>query len=146
MYPLRHNSLLKSTVAASLLFLLASAPATADEFVDNLGPVGAYEPILTSLGDKRVVAFYTPGSERCTLQAVVWDQMGPEVAQSAARVRVSLKPGQIVHIDTADDETLNLKCGDDAETLSITDKDERVAFGMISHATNHIMKANVSNF
>ena len=146
MYPLRHKSLLKSAATASLVILCVSAPARADELADNPGPVGAQEPILTSLGNKRVIAFYRPGNERCALHAVVWDKADPEAAQSAARVRVSLEPGQLVHIDTAQNETLNLRCDDNAETLSISDNDERLAFGMTSEATNRVMKANASNF
>lgn len=42
-----------------------------------------------------------------------------DTAYSAARVRISLDPGQIVHIDSAENEGLNLKCGDKATTLAI---------------------------
>ena len=48
----------------------------------------------------------------------------------AVRIRVSLEPGQIVHIDTTDNKSLNLQCGSDAENLSVVDSEEAVAFGM----------------
>ena len=37
-----------------------SLPVRADELVQNLGPVGPHDPILTTVGSKRVIAFYTP--------------------------------------------------------------------------------------
>ena len=42
-----------------------SLPARADELAQNLGPVGPHEPILTTLGSKRVIAFYEPGGGNC---------------------------------------------------------------------------------
>jgi len=92
MHELSHKSFLKLAAAAGFVILCGAGPASADELIENLGPVGAHEPILTSLGDKRVMAFYRPGSERCALHAVVWDNTDAEAAQSAARVRVSLEP------------------------------------------------------
>jgi hypothetical protein len=49
---------------------------------------------------------------------------------SAARVRISLKPGQIVHIDNAENESLNLQCGDNAATLAVVGTSEFIAAGM----------------
>ena len=43
------------------------------------------------------------------------------VAISAARVRVSLNPRQMVHIDSAESKSINLQCGDYAETLALVD-------------------------
>lgn len=145
MYTLGHKPFLKFAVAVGLV-LCASGPVSADELIDNLGPVSAHEPILTSLGDKRVIAFFRPESERCALHAVVWDTKDAEAAKSAARVRVSLEPGQIVHLETPDNKPINLQCGNAAETLSMSDDDEHVSFGMTSGAPNHVMKAGASNF
>ena len=49
---------------------------------------------------------------------------------TAARVRVSLNPREIVHIDSTDNESvksLNLQCGDDAESLALVDSNTRYA-------------------
>ncbi len=45
---------------------------------------------------------------------------------TAMRVRVSLHPREMVHIDSTDNETLNLeslnlKCGDNAASLAVVD-------------------------
>ena len=63
----------KSPLSAPLPPSLFSMPAVADE-VTNLGPVGPNEPILTSVGSSRVIAFYLPGSNQCAIHAVIWDK------------------------------------------------------------------------
>ena len=45
---------------------------------------------------------------------------------TAVRVRVSLQPREMVHIDSTDNESLNLeslnlKCGDNAASLAVVD-------------------------
>ena len=47
---------------------------------------------------------------------------------TAARIRVSLDPRQIVHIDSTDNKSINLQCGDRAEMLGLVDNGELVAF------------------
>ena len=115
-------TLFKSLNFVGLGFLLAlgalSLPARADDFVQNLGPVGPHEPILATVGGKRVIAFYEPRSGQCGMNVVVWNSADASGA-SAARVRVSLDPRQIVHIDSADNKSIDLQCGDYAETLSL---------------------------
>ena len=44
----------------------------------------------------------------------------------AARVRVSLNPGQTASIDSVENKSLTLKCGDDAETLAMVDSNTRL--------------------
>ena len=54
-------------IAAAGAFVALTAfglPARADELVQYLGPVGAHEPILTTFGNKRVIAFYEPENGR----------------------------------------------------------------------------------
>jgi hypothetical protein len=95
-------------------------PARGDELAQNLGPVGPNEPILTTVGSKRVIAFYEPGGDNCSLHVVVWDRTDPS-GGSAARVRINLNASQMVHIDGPDNKSLNLQCGDYANTLKIVD-------------------------
>src|SRR6476646_9438408 len=122
-------SFLKFTAACSLLALTAiSTPARADEMVQNLGPVGPHEPILTTVGNKRVIVFYEPDNGQCVVNAVVYDKTDAYTGMTtAARVRVSLNPGQITSIDSVENKSLTLKCGDDAETLAIVDSNTRFA-------------------
>ena len=48
---------------------------------------------------------------------------------SAARVRVSLNPRQMVHIDSTDNKSINLQCGDYADTLALVDTSKLIAAG-----------------
>jgi hypothetical protein len=94
--------------------------------VQNLGPVAAHEPIITTVGTKRVIAFFIPGNSQCNVQIVIWNATDLE-ANSAGGVRVSLRPGQTAAIDGSPTEFLTLKCGDHAETLAATDTPQQVA-------------------
>jgi hypothetical protein len=113
----------------ALALTVASSPGYADELAQNLGPVGPNEPILTTVGSKRVIAFYVPGDGHCGINLVVWDR-GDDSGNSAARVRVSLNPRQSVHIDSAENKSINLQCGEYAETLALVDTSKFVAAGV----------------
>jgi hypothetical protein len=152
MFSLPRMQLLSLAAAAGVLFTLSGTPTIADELATNLGPVGPHEPILTAVGGKRVMAFYMQDSGRCAVHAVAWDnadadsviaKIGPDPADSAIRVRISLYPGQMAHIDTADNESLNLQCGDNAATLALVNTHEHIAFGT---STKNNIKASASGF
>jgi hypothetical protein len=117
-----------AAVGAFIALAAAALPARADEFAQNLGPVGPNEPILTTVGDKRIIAFYVPGQGHCTVNVVVWQSSDPSGA-SAARMRVSLKPRQMVHIDGDGSKSINLQCGDYAERLALVEADKTVTAG-----------------
>ena len=146
MFPLNHNRFVSLAAAGAFVTLTAlSIPARADELVQLLGPVGPHKPIIASVGNKRVIAFYLPGSSNCALHAVIGDN-DINADTPAVRIRVSLEPGQIVHIDTTENKSLNLQCGQNAEDLSIVDTEEAVAFGMTTQPNNEPVKAGVSGF
>jgi hypothetical protein len=56
MHPLTRNWFLGFAAAGALALTVANVPAFADELTQNLGPVGPNEPILTTVGSKRVIA------------------------------------------------------------------------------------------
>jgi len=153
MLQLTRIKLLSYAAAGALLALVpAGTPAHANEVIQNFGPVASYEPILTAVGDERVIAFYLPDNGRCAVHVVVWDNpiansliakfWGRELT-SAKRFRIDLSPGQITHIDSVDNESLDLQCGDNAATLAIVDSDEHIAFGT---STPKHVKASASGF
>ena len=146
MFPLSRIQLLKFAAGGLVVISILGPPARADELTQSLGPVGPHEPILTTVGSHRVIAFYMPGRDRCTLHAVVWDNTDADTGRSAARVRISLEPGQIIHIDSADQESLNLQCDRNAQKLSIVDTDGLVALGITNQQPGQALKANASGF
>jgi hypothetical protein len=105
----------------SLPALLAPASA-AEPSVTNLGPVGPHEPILSTVGSKRIIAFYAPEDGKCTVTAVVFDDWASESPYSSARVRVSLSPGEMFHLDSIKDATIDLQCGVNADTLAVVNR------------------------
>jgi hypothetical protein len=126
--------ILSVAAASALVALTAVNPsARAEELPKNLGPVGPHQPILTTVGSERVIAFYEPDSGRCAVQAVVYDKTDAYTGMTtAARVRVTLNPHEIVHIDSTENESvksLNLQCGDQADSLAIVGNKDFVAAG-----------------
>jgi len=93
-----------------------SLPARADELAQNPGPVGPHEAILTEVGNKRLIAFYEPDGVNCGLNVVMWDS-ADDSGEKPARVRISLTAHQTVHIDSPDQKSLKIECGDFADTL-----------------------------
>ena len=125
MFPLAR--MLSLAAASTLVTLTAvSISVRAEELSQNLGPVGPHEPILTTVGNKRVLAFFEPENGYCAIQAVIWNAADVN-ADTTSRVRTSLKPWQMVYIDTPDNKSLKLQCGDKAERLAIIENRDFVA-------------------
>lgn len=125
MFPLAR---MLSLAAASALvaFTAVSASALAEELPQNLGPVAPHEPILTTVGNKRVLAFFEPGNGYCAIQAVIWNTADVN-EDTTSRVRTNLNAGQLLIIDTPDNKTLKLQCGYKAERLAIIESKDFVA-------------------
>ena len=121
----------KTLAAASAFSMLgaAAAPALADDPLTNLGPVGPSEPILVRIGEQRFIAFYTKERGECSLSAVTWKDPDPDEPYSSARVRVSLKPGQVVELDGPQRHSMGLLCGADASSLAVTASPELILTG-----------------
>ncbi|MGH6825440.1 hypothetical protein [Methyloceanibacter sp.] len=131
MTALIHSRFLTLAAAGALVALTANLPAGAEEPLTKMGPVGPNEPILASVGSRRIVAFYVPDNGNCGLQAVVWEASNDPSGEprSAERVQVSLKPQQMIRIDGDKNQSLDLRCGDEASTLAVVDSSKQVAFG-----------------
>jgi hypothetical protein len=120
----------KSLAAGALFaFGAASTPALADDALTNLGPVGPREPILVQVGEQRFIAFYTKERGECAVSAVTWKDADPDEPYSSARVRVSLKPGQLIELDGPQRRSMGLLCGADASSLAVTAPAELILTG-----------------
>ena len=151
MFSLSRIQFSKFAAMGSLVVLCTlGTPARADELVQNLGPVGPHETILTEVGSERVIAFYEPDNGRCAVHAVVFDKTDAYTGMTtAARVRVGLNPLDMVHIDSTDNgslKSLNLQCGKDAEKLTIIDTDSSVVSGITIQPPGQPIKASASGF
>jgi len=103
-----------------------SLPACADERIEHRGPVEAHEPIMTTVGNKGVIAFYEPDGAHCGLYAVVYS-LADESGALATQVRIRLNARQVVNIDSPDSQSLSLQCGEHAEEMRIVDPNTEVA-------------------
>lgn len=119
------------SLAAGVLVALgaASTPVFADDALTNLGPVGPREPILVQVGEQRFIAFYTKERGECAVSAVTWKDADPDEPYSSARVRVSLKPGQLIELDGPQRRSMGLLCGADASSLAVTAPAELILTG-----------------
>jgi hypothetical protein len=116
MVQISRSRFLAAICAVAALAGLA-VPAHADEYATNLGAVGPNEPILANVGGQRVIAFFTPDRDSCAVNTIVWKDAGADTPYTSSRVRVTLRPGQMIRLDDAR-LSMNLLCGADASTLT----------------------------
>lgn len=124
MFPSPGKHLKFAAASVFVAFIAATVPASAGEMAQNLRP---RQPILTTIGSKRVIAFYVPGNAGCNVQAVVWNADEAEV-NTAAGIRVSRNPGQTAYLDSVDNNALTLQCGDEATSLAAVDRNPRLTY------------------
>jgi hypothetical protein len=98
--------------------LAAGVPARADDLSTNFGPVGPGEPILASMSGQRVIAYFVPERGACAVNAIVWKDAGADAPYASSRVKLSLRPGEMIQFDHGARQSLNLLCGADASTLT----------------------------
>jgi hypothetical protein len=114
------RNFLKCAAAGAFVLATADGPASAGEMVKRVerpGPVGPHDTIMTTFGNKGVIAFYESDGTRCGVYAVVYN-LADESGASAAQIRLSLNAGQVVTIDSPDHKSLTLTCGKNAESLA----------------------------
>ena len=131
-----------AVIGAVVAFTSLSVPVVAEE-ITSLGPVGPNEPILASVGSERVIAFYLPGNNQCAMHAVIGDRSS-DSEPARTRIRISLEPGQILHIDSVEGDSLNLRC--EGNRLAVVDNNNAVAFGISAQPSQQPVQASVSGF
>jgi hypothetical protein len=119
MVRISRSTVFAAAIASALAAFSPGTSARADEALNNLGPVGPREPILVTIGNQRVIAFYVPERGGCAVNAVTWKDAAADAPYASTRVRVSLKPGQMFQLDGAQRQSISLFCGADASTLAV---------------------------
>src|SRR5262245_33785275 len=90
---------------------------------------GAPSPF--NLADQRIVAFFVPERGGCAVNAVTWRDTGSNAPYASTRVRIILKPGQIMQIDGAQPHAMGLLCGADASNLAAIAPAELIIAGSV---------------
>jgi hypothetical protein len=130
MTPLSRIKFVGSVAAGTFVALtMLGAPARADQAPTNFGPVGPSEPILATIGGQRVIAFFLPQRGSCAVNAVIWKDAGVDAPYASSRIKVSLRPGEMVQFDHGARESMNLLCGADASTLTVVAPAELIKTG-----------------
>ena len=115
--------------AALAVLTVAGGPARADDPTTNFGPVGPSEPILATMGGQRVIAFFVPERGSCAVNAIIWKDAGADAPYASSRVKLSLRPGEMVEFDHGARQSMNLLCGADAATLAVVAPAELIRTG-----------------
>jgi hypothetical protein len=118
-----------AALGAALELAVAITPALADDPTTNFGPVGPSEPILASIGGQRVIAFFVPERGACAVNAIIWKDAGADAPFASSRVRLSLRPGEMVEFNHGARQSMNLLCGADASTLAVVAPPELILTG-----------------
>jgi hypothetical protein len=138
MFTLSRNFL--KLAAAGAFVVLSASDSDADEMIQNWGPVGPREAVLATIGSTHLIAFFEPGGGRCAVNAVIWDNLAIDAGDSAKRIRVNIEAGDVIHIDTADQQSLHLQCGSNAATLAVVDINALSASGITAQPPGQPVK------
>ena len=112
--------------AASAAFALALAASGATQAeAPRGGPTAIYKAnyaLSYVLGSKRAIGYFTRANGECRVTLMIAEAIDPDVATptSAARLTMSMRPGQSAGVGSAESETITLTCGADAETMQVS--------------------------
>jgi hypothetical protein len=111
-------------LAALALVAISATIVSAADNRANLGPVGPHEPILATIGGKRLIAYYEQSGEGCAVSAVVFDTAATGGGHESTRVRVILRPGELFQLEAVENEQVVLTCGPKARILTVLNRGE----------------------
>lgn len=88
------------------------------------GDQATYRPMQSishNLGSKSAIGYFLPESGECQVVLMIAENTDPEAGPmpSAARLRLALRPGQAVGLDSEEGRSIDLTCGDEAATLAV---------------------------
>jgi hypothetical protein len=114
-----------SALAASIAVSLFAGTPVAHSGSPELATPSEYRPrqsISYTLGSKFVSGYFLQRSSRChvTLMVIEKPDLETPLLSTAARIRLILKPGQVAGLDSAEDRSLNVTCGESGDTVNVT--------------------------
>jgi hypothetical protein len=113
----------RTLVALSLGALAAAAIAgTAGAHRNPAGETyRSAQAMSYELGSKRAIGYFVSQNGQCQVTLMVAEAVDPEEgrATSAARISVSMVPGQSATLDSEEGSSMVLTCGSGAETMKV---------------------------
>ena len=103
--------------AIALCLLTGGTRAQAEDLPRSLGTIEPNKPLITTVGSKKIIAFFVSNNHSCAVQTVVWEK-GDENATSATGVRLILKAEDTMNV-AGSWGSLIIKCGKDAATMDV---------------------------
>jgi hypothetical protein len=113
------------TRLAALALGSVAAIALIGSAMANRTPVSdtyrAAQAMSYTLGTKRAIGYFVGADGKCQVTLMISEAIDAELAQplSAARLRLSMLPGESAALDSAEGETMQLTCGSGAETVVV---------------------------
>jgi hypothetical protein len=83
---------------------------------------GVYEPVQGlsyRFGSKLAVGYFSQKEGACALNIFVAENTGDDAGPSASRLQFKVMPGENVKLNSAEGESLEMKCGAQAATLEV---------------------------
>lgn len=111
-------------LSALAMFLGVTAGASVVTAGAAEGNSRVYRPIdglSYNFGSKLAVGYFLQRDGACALNLFLAENTGDDTGPSAARLQVKVAPQESVKINSAEGHGLEIKCGDGAATLEVTD-------------------------
>jgi len=116
----------------------AGARCVSDSGRDMIEAFRPIQAIRYVLGSKRIIGYFTPVSGECRVTLMLAEEVDPMVSEplSAARLVVSLLPGQSTSVGSAEAETMQVTCQGAADMVEVKRHAPDDAYAMRSGATS----------
>ena len=111
--------MMKKFLTVALLAGATAVAATANAEQTNVRSYAARQAISHSFGSKRVIGFFAPQNGACALTAFVTEAEEGYIASSAARIKLTVKPGETAEVSSAEGQGIEVKCRPDAAAVEV---------------------------
>jgi hypothetical protein len=133
-----HSNILASaaTIAASLWVSVTAASSGSLSPVDTQSRYLPIQSIRYEFGSLTISGYFTQQAANCVVMLTILDTnvADEDMPASPVRVRMTLRPGQIVGLDSEDGQALNVTCTEGAAAV-LVDVGERDRLADIQAAT-----------
>jgi hypothetical protein len=115
---------LKTSTFAAMIAVVLSVPAASGKLAEPHDGKAHYLPVQSisyEFGSKFMSGYFVQDAATCFITVMIIEKSDPEhvLPVTAARLRLSLNPGQVAGFDSEEGRSLNFTCGEHASMLSM---------------------------